>query len=132
MLLPRVRFTVRALMVAVAVVALSYEAHAVHRRWDYCRNAALNYDAAAEFWLADSDTAPKHMLCGTYLGSMTAEEQKRYLASLPVPPTAAEYRVACLRTVRHHLEIKRKFERAAWRWWESVPAEPPEPDCELH
>ena len=130
MRVPRVRFTVRGLMVAVAAVALSFEAHAVHRRWTYCRDAASYYGVAADCWLGEVDTPPRQPFCGghaAYLSSLTDEERSRSMASLPVLPTVVEHQTSCLRTARYHLEVKRKFERASWRFWEPVPMEPPEP-----
>ena len=86
--------TIRRWMVVVAVVALSFRLYAVQRRWSYCRDAAVYYGVAADYWLGEVDTPPCHYFCGTYLRSMTDEAAGAVYGISPVLPTAAEHRNA--------------------------------------
>ena len=56
MRLPRVRFTVRRMMVAVAVVALAFWLEMWRRRAPYCRHQAVRCASAqrSHLWLAES------------------------------------------------------------------------------
>jgi hypothetical protein len=119
------RLTVRRWMLVIALVALALETEAVHRRWNYCQDAAGYYGIAATVWLAEADSPPQHRLC-----SSEADAVRKGIYSLPTLPTLAEHRESCLRKARYHLAIKRKFERAAWQFWKTVPTEPPLPSMD--
>ena len=75
--------------------------------------------------LAVANSPPVYYVrCSIELELRTPEERRRELESRP---SRAEYRAFHLNDAEYHLRLKEKFERAAWRPWESFPDDPPYP-----
>ena len=104
--LPRVRFTVRWLMAAVAVVALVMGAELTRRRWAHRQQMARHY-ARAERTYRDQ-------------AREIADEIDRGRSDLDL---ALERR---LWMADRAAQFRRKWERGAARPWESEPSEPPQ------
>ena len=100
MRLPRVRFTVRCMMVAVAVVAVVFGGVHLRQRANLYR-----------------EKARQHAQMESIIAAV-------YALSIPPDP-----QLAPLNAARHtyHAAMRAKYDRAASRPWEYVPPDPPEP-----
>jgi hypothetical protein len=103
MKLPRVRFTVRRMMVAVALVALCLAAWSY---WDRRDERFLEFAVKA----MTHTTLARDYETGRPFGSL--------LERAPVNPRKAAY----------HAALARKYERAASHPWLPVAPDPPEPE----
>jgi hypothetical protein len=108
MRLPRVRFTVRRLMAAVAAVAVGLASYEAGRRWSSHRRRCLTAVAGHQ-WAAEMFRARLRNNASAFY------------------PTAADLRWAN-RRAEYHERMERKWAQAATRPWESVAPDPPEPD----
>ena len=118
------RMTTRRWMIAVAVVGAALSAYRLRDRQRICRAAIYFHARSEECDLSDADSPPVYGICGMALASMTPEENRRRIEALP---SRAEYRVGCLRKAAYHARVRQAFERAAWRIWEPLPDDPPDP-----
>jgi hypothetical protein len=100
--MPRVRFTVRRLMIALVLVALVLWAEAMRRR-----TASFRQGAAVNAWAADTFEARLRNADAFY----PREEDLRW----------------ALRRLDYHTQLRRKYERAASRPWLFVAPDPPAP-----
>jgi hypothetical protein len=105
--LTRVRFTVRTVMVAVAVVAIGLGVYDTGCRWTSHRKRCLKAVAAHE-WAAEMFRGRLHNNASAFY------------------PTEADLRWAKLRA-EYHERMARRWAQAATRPWEPVAPDPPEP-----
>ena len=112
---PRVRFTGRGLMVAVAVVGLAAGAEVMRRRGaDFRRRASSYSELAADLHEVAASEA-QSALSGVYV-SRTADG-----AIIPATRDLLTGRAG------HYAALARKYERAARYPWLHVEPDPPEP-----
>ena len=109
--MPRVRFTVRGMMVAVAIVGMACGGELIRRRRNYYLNEADTY-AYGERIFRESADEP---LEGCRAGQVSREAQARF-------------KVETLATADHYAALKRKYARAARYPWLPVAPDPPEPE----
>ena len=114
MRLPRVRFTVRRMMVAVAVFGLLFGAGVTRQRWAYNRSM-VNYHANEERrmrlllsggWITETDEA----------GTRKKLRVGRNIEREPVQ-----------QRLMYHILMGDRYQRAARRPWLAVAPDPPEP-----
>jgi hypothetical protein len=107
MRVPRVRFTVRRMMIAVAIIG-----------------ATLGSMVSIVNWLTWSRDchrrASVHRRAGDYESLMAGDHRPEY-GFHPYLATKYERRAA------HHVQMRLKWERAAWHPWTQVAPDPPEP-----
>jgi hypothetical protein len=108
MRLPRVRLTVRRLMVAVAAVAVGLASYQAGRRWSLHRGRCLKAVAMHE-WAAE-----------TFRGRLRNNAAAFY-------PTEADLRWAH-RRAEYHERMARRWAQVVTRPWAAVAPDPPEPD----
>jgi len=112
-------------MIVVAVVGTAFWTYRLRERQRICSEVIDIHAALQESALLAADSPRKAYLeCGTAWNSMTPEDKRRFLGSLP---TDAEYRAICLRDAAYHARAKQRLERAAWLLWESLPDDPLDP-----
>jgi hypothetical protein len=117
MRLPRVRLTVRRLLVAVAVVEAAAGVEALRRRSEGFRELAL-YHASEETLYLDH-------------ARLWDEGQSAGCTEIPPDATPEEYAQGarrCRLRAAYAAGLSRKYERAAARPWLPVAPDPPRPD----
>ena len=116
MRLPRIRFTVRRMMLAVAIAAVVMEGWIVWGRYTYHRDqAALTARTAAGLRRMMARLPPKRLARGTYLDFEDGSP------SVPATPEA------CQQFLAHLDRIARKHQYAARHPWLPVTPDPPKP-----
>jgi hypothetical protein len=147
MRLPRVRFTVRQLMVAVAVVAmLLFSGIMLRRRSDFlekaeeCQSEYENHWAA---WREFSDVACYYRVRldrlqrGKFSDHRDLDPERNLGSDLTLPELICkmrrryegyeEYAAGEAKLVSHFSRLKTKYRKAAARPWSPVEPDPPEP-----
>jgi hypothetical protein len=123
MTLPRVRFTVRRMMVVVAVLGGLFGAGSGWRRYNYCNEVAATYQSSSEAmrdWEKLIEAGPPNGPgSAVFLAKMTPLERRRH-NDLYYPSSAQ--RALIRRRAVFYAREKRRFSRASWRFWEMVPA----------
>jgi hypothetical protein len=126
MKLPRPRFTVRRLMLAVAIVALLAGAERLWRRsraFSYLADEhGLRYDYWREEGLDHATGAAKHRDLAI-IGDEESRQQHRRLAV-----QEGEIAADLAKTAAYHERLWRKYEHAARYPWLPVEPDPPEPE----
>jgi hypothetical protein len=102
--LPRVRFTIRRLMIAVAVVAVMIRADEMRRRWTTFSAKGAEYRQRAGFLWSKANA----------LATISPDD-------LDQPPRILELS-------EYYRDLAEKYERAAARPWLTVAPDPPEPE----
>jgi hypothetical protein len=125
MRLPRVRFTVRRMIVVVAVIAAvlggGIEVERLRRPYLY-RQEAAKFAGNGRYWyerFLDYQQAIMGSKKLTHTGDSSTEE----MAEAEMGEAARRYR----EIIWWSSKMKEKYERAASRPWESVPPGPPRP-----
>jgi hypothetical protein len=118
MRLPRARFTIRWLMVAVAGAAILLTAEKLRRVWRERSLKAAEYAAEAKSW-SDDASKVERMMVKPRSRSDAASRQR--LADLD--DVARNYRDH----ERSYRELASKYDRAAARPWLPIESDPPEP-----
>jgi hypothetical protein len=129
---PRPRFTVRQLMIAVAVVAVAFGYQNAVRRRDTFEFMALFHRQEME--------ACRDYLAGATVQSTGGDGRTTYRRMVPTGPDPGIAdarsrgwgvelfeRASLKRLEAYHAEMKQKYERAARYPWLPVEPEPPEP-----
>ena len=89
------RMTIRRWMIAAAVVGAALCVYRLRERQRICGEAIYFHAAMEECDLSAADSLREGFgVCETAWNSMTSEDKRRFLQSLP---TDAEYRASCLR-----------------------------------
>jgi hypothetical protein len=115
--IPRVRFTVRRLMVAAAILALTMWGASTCRRLIYYRQRAALFAGLTAGLRAHTDgVAPGAALPGTFI---------RRGAQGPNLPVTREL---ATRWIDYYEALARKYEAASARPWLPVPPDPPLPE----
>jgi hypothetical protein len=115
MRLPRVRFTVRWLMVAVAIVALAFPLFRMARFYRMHLHAALSHREWEKFHALEL----KNVALTEYAPSVSPQRRREM----------TEQSISRARNrQRYHAELKRKYERAATHPWDPVEPDPPMPE----
>ncbi len=145
MRVPGVRFTVRRLMVAVAVLAVALGTERLLIRWTHFRasaqRSAVNHRAEVMGWESCAKLSDEGVtsLTPTWRGDRTRGEVLHFNHFVPrARPTDAGQAAAfdrecaaiaakCRAMARYHDGLRRKWERAASRPWESISPDPPPP-----
>jgi len=110
MRMPRVRFTVRRMMIAVAVAALILYVENLRRRHvTFQRRATINASYARQFREA-------------------FEKRSLNVFAFQHGPVFAATPTLRFKWAEYHENLSRKYERAASHPWETVPADPPPPE----
>ena len=110
------RFTVRRLMVAVAVISVLLTAGIVGRRWmDFSRRARSH---AAQAWGYSLEAGNSYQLAYDDIRSGNGEASAR---------ESAEEGATWHGLALYHDALRRKYERAMWRPWSPVAPDPPPP-----
>jgi len=134
MKLPRVRFTVRRLMVAVSVVGLALGGWLTYRRWVVYREKAA-WHAAQEGWarfylgggmavIRMADGRVEEVNGPVAVRTPTADGG---LTEFTIPPTPGYDAETLTRRADHHARFRRKYEHASARPWLAVVPDPPGP-----
>jgi hypothetical protein len=118
MRLPRLRFAIRWLMVAVAVVAILLTAEKLRRAWRERSLKAAAYAAEAKSWSDDASKVEQMMVKPR---SRSDAASRLRLAELD--GIARNYRDH----ERSNQELASKYARAAARPWLPIERDPPEP-----
>jgi hypothetical protein len=118
------RMTTRRWIIAVAVVGAALYAYRLRERQRTCRATNYFHARSEELDIEAADLPPSYGVCGMELMGKTLEEKRRILGP---KPSRAEYRAKCLQNAAYHARVRRKFERAAWRPWNPLPEDPPDP-----
>ena len=113
--LPRVRFTMRRMMIAVAIAGLISGGAAIGRRWQSLRARAVYH--ATEEWRM------RTLVRGGFLHETDAAGRRK---RREVNDGADRERAREL--VLYHALMNDRYQRAARRPWLSVPTDPPEPE----
>jgi hypothetical protein len=115
MRLPRVRFTVRRLMVAVAILAVVFgvtlESIRLGRRWAYYHRRAAYYEQSEELF--------------RFIGR--GERQAAASTSGQAAKRSLQQAAECELRVPFYAELKRRHRYAEWRPWTSLPPDPDPP-----
>jgi hypothetical protein len=122
MRLPRVRFTVRRIIMLVTTSAMGFAALSYHRN-------ASHYREIARFHSRQSivhDFASKGQDV-ILVGCPTDGGDGGYCVRTPQAKTEAE-RARMRRIARYHAELTTKYERAAARPWLPIESDPPLPE----
>jgi hypothetical protein len=133
MRLPRLRFTVRWLMIAVAIVALSLFAE---RRWSLCRERAKRYAFLEQFYARMSAKLRTYADKGVFfsslmtvlgdgldcVGSTATYKGREFKGRERMKSLAGEL----AKKAEHYAERKRRCLRAAYWPWLAVPPKPVE------
>jgi hypothetical protein len=132
--LPRVRFTVRRLMIAVAIVALILGAELTRRRSVQFRLLARSYAAAAEFdglilgggttTFGLHDGQIRENRGGSSIRILADEGTIEFTIDAALAYDADRLR----RRAEYHGLLRRKYDRAARHPWLPVEPVPPEPE----
>jgi hypothetical protein len=119
MRLPRVRFTVRRLMVVVAVISVLLGAERYRRRRVFCLSRASYHRLHVMFWCGNHIVAP--------IGYSRVPRGQR-----PSPPDYEKLQYVRRRDLHidWHWSLAERFESAALHPWLALPAEPPCPGWE--
>jgi hypothetical protein len=141
----RLRFTLRLLMIAVAIIALTFGAEQMWRRREFLRSEAaahalkeafysdLAQDLAGDPGQAASLTATALLPDGTAVRFKGHGATRRpfYPPDGSVPAdaaTVARLVAMCKQRAAHHSQLRRKYERAARNPWLGVPPNPRPPE----
>jgi hypothetical protein len=131
MRLPRLRFTLRRLMVYVAVfavvpllsiwliIALRPRFEAAALRWEACRSQASHSNQVAAMYRNVAARYPADIV----IPGVTVRRTEH---GPVIPATGA----AAARMAVYHAERARLYERAKWRVWAALPPEPPWPELQ--
>jgi hypothetical protein len=121
MRLPRVRFTVRLMMAAVAVMALAFELELLRRRNGYSRHHAARCATAERFhlWMARS-----HRAVSFRYRSRAASDETGYHFLNEQAVLSSRAAMVERSRARRAADRGREFRRAAILPWDSIP--PPE------
>ena len=113
---PSLRFTVRRMMVAVAVIAVLLSAGIVGRRWvDFSMRARSH---AAQAWGNSVEVGNSYQLAYDDIRSGNGQASARQYAE-----EGAFWREQAL----YHDALRRKYQGAMWRPWAPVAPDPPPP-----
>jgi hypothetical protein len=115
MWLPRVRFTIRRLMVAVAVTAVVATLTQISCRWWRYRASYLTNVEDERSWLK-------------FVAEQIRFHHRSRMAPEEVTRRTEERRAYKLRNVAYHAALKRKYEHAMWHPWVLVPLDPDPPE----
>lgn len=113
MRLPRVQFTVRRMMIAVAVLGLLFGAEVTYRRWEYNRLMA-NYHA-------NEERRMRLLLSG---GWITETDEAGTRQKIRIGPNVEREPVQ--RRLMYHVVMGDRFQHAARSPWLVVAPDPPE------
>ena len=112
------QFSVRRLMVAVAVVALAFPLYRAFQLKQKYSLTSIYHHEQGKYRQLELKNMNLHVDFASYL---TPDRVQKLIA-------AEEARQGWLRKqVDYHAEMKRKYENAAARPWSSIPPDPPEP-----
>jgi len=132
---PRVRFTVRRLMIAVAIVALILGAELTRRRSAQFRLLARSYASAAEFdgLILEGGTTTFRLEDGQIRevhgsSSIRIPTDEGGLVESAIDPTPGYDEDRLRRRAEYHDFLRRKYDRAARYPWLPVAPDPPEPE----
>ncbi len=143
MRLPRIRFTVRRIMIVVAIAALALAANDLRLRWDRFRALRSSHEAKWRGCLiladlhaataAQDEGEAKRLRAAILSGQYPVQSAAELVAhiALNTEAAAASERLAeeKLRTyARFHDALRLKYERAARYPWLSVKPDPPAPE----
>jgi hypothetical protein len=107
--LPRVRLTVRRLMVIVAVVAVMFAMEQMYQHWSYCQRRSAYHDQRRAVFTALEDNGV------VVLGSLNEQNGEERVNSL------AE-------SIQDHTRMREKYAGAAWHPWLPIEPDPTEPE----
>ena len=127
MRLPRVRISIRGVMIAVAVLGTMFGVERAWRRYSYCQQVAAIYQTSLEGmvnWEKLIAVGPSELEPAAFVAQMTPL-QKRSHDEFWYPSSAQ--RAMIHRRAQFYTREKQRFERASWRFWETVPNPRPDP-----
>ncbi len=134
MRLPRVRLTVRRMMVVVAVVAVALAGGLTYRRWAVYRERAAGHAHAEQLarFLLGGGIAVIRGADGRVEEvngpvAVRTSEAGGGLTEFMILPTPGYDAVALGRRAAYHARLRRKYERASARPWLPVEPDPPGP-----
>ena len=109
------RFTVRTLMVAVAIVALAFPLYRTARFYQKYYHASLSHGESEKYYALEL----KNLSFSVFDPSVSPERRRKMM----------DQSVARARNRKqYHAEMKRKYERAATHPWDRLEPDPPEPE----
>lgn len=117
MRVPRFRFTLRALMIAVATLTVLASGEQTRRRWELYRSRYRCYGWAEEAFRDCENEVFSYCV----LSPPSEEERREWKAGV------SGRRAHSLRTAEYFAKLKRKYARAMLRPWEDVPPDLPPP-----
>lgn len=112
------RMTTRRWMIATAIVAMAIWGSTVWKRAHHCR-AKTEYHAMKADALVDRALNPPPMMSLPPLAPLTRQEEREFEEYHRI--FEARERARYFEEAEHHYRAKREFERAMWRFWESMP-----------
>jgi hypothetical protein len=118
------RMTTRRWLVVVAVAAAVFYGERAREHWRLCELRADQHAGEEKYERFRARPDYPDFVCGIVTPESEAEEQQAREVRSAIRHDAALERAA------YHSQLKKKFERAAWRPWEPVPPDafdPPEP-----
>jgi hypothetical protein len=110
MRLPRLRFTVRGVMVMLAFVAIAFKVGSMHRRWVYCQ------DQAAAFGAQEVEVR-KLIPLAREVAFITKERGFSEPEVKEADRDAALVQAQVEKQASHFRQMKRAYEQMAWRPW---------------
>jgi hypothetical protein len=123
MRVPRLRFTVRRIMIVVALVALALWGGRMYQRWSYCQRRAAYHDQRRVIFERLKSQGFEMR------GDIVLEDAIRPAGrSAGVEqPLEIEYVHSVAEAIGYHAAMKERYLRAAWRPWVSLPPAPSRP-----
>lgn len=120
--MPALRMTTRRWMIAVAIVAMSIWGATLWRRARLCQAGIRHHDFAGKYYAEMSESHGTENRA-TVRDSLTPEEIE---GNDRIRKLADEITAYFREKADYHFRARREYERARWRFWESVPSLPPE------
>ncbi len=110
MRLPRLRFTVRWMMVTVAFVAIAFKVGPLYRRWVYCQDQAAAFEAREV-------EARKLIPVAKEVAFITKERGFSETEVIEAHRDAAFVQAQVEKQALYFRQMKRAYEQMAWRPW---------------
>ena len=110
MRLPRLKFTLRWMMVMVAFVAIAFKVEPMHRRWVYCQ------DQAAAFGAQEVEVR-KLIPLAKDVAFLTKERGFSETEVIEADRDLALLQAQVEKEALHLRQMKRAYEQMAWRPW---------------
>jgi hypothetical protein len=127
MRLPRVQFTVRRMMVAVAIVAAMFAIQRMYQHWSRCQRRSAYHDQRRAIFTSLADNGVKVFDIAIAIPNHASTKLGMALGLLD--QQNGEERVHSLaESIQYHTDMREKYDRVAWYPWSPIMPDPPPPE----